>query len=400
MRKVTFSVPIPQMSDLSSLCRDAYRFCFDPRYHFAVAIPDNLEVVEVKRIPYERALDGIDAVESEHVIAQAIQSWIGHNGLDCPASLVLPVEQFPLRTVKYGAQPGEMASIAHTAALYTISQDLRDVEWRWLIRDYDDELRRVRKFILTWTSKKRVEQAIQPFRCERVGRRLDCVTSRALTMLDYQAAYCDFPQDQQAHVILDMHSRTTDIHITTNESSWVRLIHTGGRSFTRALMGVYGYDFAQAEDHKLHVTQWEDPRKAFGAMGSEYELLCIEIARAIKCYSDSHPKVTLTSVALTGKAASLPGLSRVLASKLSMEVAPLTPSERIRIPNPIQQKFVGDEFPNLLHPYVAAVQRLGFGYFRENFLPRGAPFRKRAKMAWGVDVGTLGLSAVKVRLVR
>jgi hypothetical protein len=318
---------------------------------------------------------------------------------------VLPSEGVFSREESFPSYPFERYDLyAGRLVREAFDSPLKSLEWRLIKRESPLGIAErgglsvcLVRLILMAIRKSALEEAIKPFQTRVLKSRLDCVTSRHLTMLEYHSAYAGFLKDPYAHMILDMHAKTTDLHFISERSSLLLSIPCGGRSFTHGLMRDHGYTFDQAEDHKLHVMQREHPRRAFGAMRCNFEDLIREIDRRLAFFSERNRGVGIGQITLAGNAASLPGLCRFLASRLSRKISVLEPSECITITDPLQEKLFKDDFANFLHPYMAAVQRLGFGHFRQNLLSLGAPLRRQAKIAWGVDVGSHGLTAVKVR---
>jgi len=275
-----------------------------------------------------------------------------------------------------------------------IQTDLPNVEWRALPagdHTFDGDTFCEGEFILTAVESSVVEKIRKRF--EPIGSRLDLLTNDAFLAAEVARLLVESEPDS-ATAVLEMHSDYSSLTVLNRTRLWRRNIPLGGNSFTNQLSSAHHLPFANAEHLKVQAMQAEDPQSVFVSMKPVFEDLVSELDRSLKFWMSLNRGAKIGTLYVTGGPSKLPGVCALLGIRLGVPVSDISAAD-------LEIEGVDGEngYAHLSSIFLAA-QRLGFGMFRTNFLPRSRGFGLGARSAWGIMIGAAGITAAKVSLKR
>src|SRR3989344_2946361 len=142
------------------------------------------------------------------------------------------------------------------------------------------------------------------------------------------------PATAAATVIVDVGARSTDVGIVAGgQLVFARTVPTAGEAFTRAIESVLGMDTAQAEQFKTAYGFSEGYMggKLFAAMKPVLAIIATEVKKTIDFYVSKHANEVVKSVDLSGGAAALPEIVKMLSDMLGLEVVIGDPFARVEM---------------------------------------------------------------------
>jgi len=142
------------------------------------------------------------------------------------------------------------------------------------------------------------------------------------------------PATATATVIVDVGARSTDVGIVAGgQLVFARTVPTAGEAFTRAIESVLGMDTAQAEQFKTAYGFAEGYMggKLFAAMKPVLAIIATEVKKTIDFYVSKHANEVVKSVDLSGGAAALPEIVKMLSDMLGLEVVIGDPFARVEM---------------------------------------------------------------------
>ena len=166
----------------------------------------------------------------------------------------------------------------------------------------------------------------------------------------------DYLNEKKGVVIIDIGADSTDVIIFKKEDVWTRSFPVGGSSFTQALQKEFGLSYFEAERIKKGGLKEGYPQEEMKRVIKPITAdLIVEIQHAIGYYRSQVEGLTLGEVILTGGGSQLPGLSKVFADSLGLEVRNITPFKRIKR-EPNAKIFVEDKWDVIeSHQYLLGV---------------------------------------------
>lgn len=150
-----------------------------------------------------------------------------------------------------------------------------------------------------------------------------------------------------ATVIVDVGAKSTDVGIVAGgQLVFARTVPTAGEAFTRAIESVLGMDSAQAEQYKSAYGFAEEYMggKLYTAMKPVLAIIATEVKKTIDFYVSKHAGETVKVVTLSGGAAALPEIVKMLSEMLGLEVT---------IGDPFARVEMGEEQKKVLAPAAA-----------------------------------------------
>ena len=402
MRKVTISIPIPEFGIrklVDSVRSLGGMFSHRGDYERREVPFGTLEVEQVARIAYPKGLSNPDA-DPDLIIEDALKKFLEFLGKksNFPITLIERNNSFMLQYVR--CPPIEHRKIEDFVR-YEMKQripfELIDVESRWQVVHEKSSAGAFEEceVLLSAIKKDAVARALSHFRRLKVERWVDSVQPELLPLLEI--LNCTTQRGERV-AVLEVHSDYSNLVVYDGESVWQRGIPIGGNHFTRQLCKDLKLTFAKAEHLKLNAMQADDPKLVFGAMRPVFDDLVTEVQRSLNFYRTLNSEKTISHFLLAGNATMIPGFELFLQKNIGLEFRKL-PKIEIGISESVSSVLWETEYDNFAIPTLAAIQRLGFGMFRENFAPNGKPFAPKAKVAWGLNIGNQGLTAVKVRVI-
>lgn len=148
-------------------------------------------------------------------------------------------------------------------------------------------------------------------------------------------------------VIVDVGAKSTDVGIVTgSQLVFARTVPTAGEAFTRAIESVLGMDTAQAEQYKTSYGFAEEYMggKLYTAMKPVLAIIATEVKKTIDFYVSKHAQEVIKVVTLSGGAAALPEMVKMLSEMLGLEVV---------IGDPFSRVEMGEEQKKVLTPMAA-----------------------------------------------
>jgi type IV pilus assembly protein PilM len=309
----------------------------------------------------------------------------------CPVAVMLPGSEALIKV--FGLPKVErkkLEAIIKFEVKQQIPFDLTSVTWQSLYAgklEIQDDLILSGNILLTAVKNQLVAQSLSQF--GGLQSRVDLLTIEQLIMAELGRALL---QGEETVALFDMHADRTQLCFVSRNDLWCRSVPIGGNHFTQQLARDFEMTFSEAEQLKINVMNSDDPKTVFKAIRLVFQDLAVAIERSIHFRKEIEKTTSLSTVYITGGPAELPGLGDYLGKRLGLEVQSLANVKFTR--NDID-KAMSSEF---VAATVVALQRLGYGHFRTNFLPKSFGFGRKEKSAWGLKVGNAGISAVKVSL--
>lgn len=132
------------------------------------------------------------------------------------------------------------------------------------------------------------------------------------------------PAGAATEVVVDVGAKSTDVGIVSRgQMVFARTIPTAGEAFTRAVESVLGIDSSQAEQYKSAYGFAESylGGKLNTAMKPVLAVIATEVKKTIDFYVSKHPGESVKLVVLSGGAAALPEIVKMLSEMLGLEVS-------------------------------------------------------------------------------
>ena len=190
--------------------------------------------------------------------------------------------------------------------------------------------------------------------------------------------------------LLDMHTESSTLCVYTQSGIWLREIPIGGAAFTRKISRDRKLTYAMAEAGKLEYCAGRDSIALAKSVHPLLEDLGTEIARSLRFYDSLSWGPRIKKVFVAGRSSALPGLCETVSESASTEVAKLS-SLGLSVPG-----LSDSEFADSGTLVMAALQRLGFGLYRRNFLQDSRGFGLGEPTVIACKVGNSGVQAIKV----
>lgn len=275
-------------------------------------------------------------------------------------------------------------------------EKLEKTEWRTLPlkRSHDEGVNRT---IFCKASMVALSDQIVPLN-EALAGRVDYVTTRPFTSMDLVSlAQKVTPTDSQELVaIIEMHAQFSEVQFFGEGTYFRRVLPYGTESLVENIAKAVGCTKDESANFLTSSRSGETMHPAVAAefltLGEQFER---KVNQSFAFISTLMRGTAVQKVIIVGQPLHTTGIAARLKSQLPQEVVYgsgafgfdgfVTGGENLPITH-----------PDSYHAFVAGVQRLGFGLHRANFLPHGKPFEPDADAAWGVSIGTTGLTAVRV----
>ncbi len=329
-------------------------------------------IENVHRIFYETPLCAREyrrrEVSNKRVLSGAIEKLKNCVDLSLPIAIVNHDTTNLIKSFR--APPVETSNLVNIVEYEVKEQipfDIRDIEWRWLRASYQDLGQGLSKdeVVITAIKKDAVSRFLEQFSNAGLTKSPDLMQLEGLLLADYLwSFYPKFqnPDNKDAVVMLSMHSRSTRIIITNGNNLWQRDIPTGALSLIDVLSDIIS-EIKRTTEFYIGLNKEDSIIKQFMLLGGGL--------------NDQRTKERVTE----------------LFSQYGF-----TPFEG-ESGNKIMEARINEDLNgNILAPTMAALQRLGLGKFKMNFLEGGKVYKPKSKEALGIDFGDHGITAVKVRV--
>ncbi len=195
---------------------------------------------------------------------------------------------------------------------------------------------------------------------------IEAFAVQAAPLAAYNAMHYDGLIGDQATVIIDIGTESTDLIVGTESSLWTRSIQLGGNNFTEALVKAFKLSFSKAETLKRTAATSKYARQIFQAMRPVFADLVQELQRSVGYYTATHRDVDLGKVYGMGNAFKLPGLQKYIKQNLQLDLTKIDSFSKIKLPS--AEGGAGDA-SNYSVAYGLALQGLDLGKVTSNLLP-------------------------------
>ncbi|GJM24406.1 MAG: pilus assembly protein PilM [Phycisphaerae bacterium] len=195
---------------------------------------------------------------------------------------------------------------------------------------------------------------------------IEAVAVQAAPLAAYNAMHYDGLVGDNATVIIDIGTESTDLIIGTESSLWTRSIQLGGNNFTEALVKAFKLSFSKAETLKRTAATSKYARQIFQAMRPVFADLVQELQRSVGYYTATHRDVSLGKVYGMGNAFKLPGLQKYIKQNLQLDLIKIDAFSKIKLPD--ADGSAGDA-NNYSVAYGLALQGLDLSKVNSNLLP-------------------------------
>jgi hypothetical protein len=275
-------------------------------------------------------------------------------------------------------------------------EKLRETEWRTLSLKRSQK-EGVSRTVFCKASRAALSTLITSLNRELSGR-LDYATTRPFTSMDLVSlAEKVTPTDSEELVaVIEMHALYSEVQFFGNGTYFRRVIPHGT---TQLIENVANLLKCSREESVKQISlalsagaYAPSVTAARLAFGEEFER---KINENFSFISTLMQGASVQKVILIGDALVMTGIAARLKSQLPQDVVYGASAFGL-------EGVVGVEGNILLSGHdsysalMAGIHRLGFGLHRANFLPNGKPFGPDVSAAWGLTVGTSGVTAVRV----
>lgn len=141
-------------------------------------------------------------------------------------------------------------------------------------------------------------------------------------------------EDSPTSLVISIGARTTDICIVNKgKMAFTRSISTGGGALARAVATGLGFDLPKAEEYKKSygLLEGEMEGKIEAALKPVFDLIVVEIRRALAFYQKGKPGEQVKRMVLCGGSAKLPGVVVYLAQSLGLEAQIGDPWQKVEM---------------------------------------------------------------------
>ncbi len=195
---------------------------------------------------------------------------------------------------------------------------------------------------------------------------IEAVAVQAAPLAAFNAMHYDGLVGDEATVIIDIGTESTDLIVGTESSLWTRSIQLGGNNFTEALVKAFKLSFSKAETLKRTAATSKYARQIFQAMRPVFADLVQELQRSIGYYTATHREVNIGKVYGMGNAFKLPGLQKYIKQNIQLDLIKVDRFNKIKLPD--AEGGAGDA-SNYSVAYGLALQGLDLSKVNSNLLP-------------------------------
>jgi type IV pilus assembly protein PilM len=348
------------------------------------AAGDGVEILEFAVIEHEKILSHPN-VDAPELIKAAVEKFrTQHEVKNDLVVIGVPGQQTLSRFIKLPpVEPKKIPDIVRYEAQQQIPFDMDEVVW-----DYQT---------FTESDAPDVEVGIFAIRKELIRKHIDYFSAAGIEPVLAQASplamYNAFCYDQgttdQATILLDIGTQTTDLIVVEGNSIWARPVPIGGNAFTEALVRAFKLSHTKAEHLKRNASSSKYARQIFQAMRPVFADLISEVQRSIGFYTAMHRDSEISRIVGVGNAFILPGLQKFMQQNLQIDAQRFAKFDKATLADAAKTNDFNNAVPSLLVAYGLAVQGLGLGSISSSLLP---PEIAR-QLVWQRKSGPFGLAA-------
>ncbi len=201
-------------------------------------------------------------------------------------------------------------------------------------------------------------------------------------------------------VMLEGGARNIDVVICDNANFWPRNLPINGTSFTKALQSKFQIPFEEAEKLKTNLKESGQSDRIFKVIEPTLKELLGEFQRSIGFYRSQRKELNIDKILLTGNALRIPGLDAYLSTGMSKDAIYIDRPVNIEIATPDEDGggLLQSDYGSFAIAIGLAVQGLGVGFVKVNFVPKEILLAQLMKKKIGFLVGGLALLALTIFL--
>ncbi len=179
-------------------------------------------------------------------------------------------------------------------------------------------------FVVGAVKKDIVKKLVTPFR--KIKEEAAFLDADPLVLANLVSSQSDFDRNK-TYAILELGAESSNLIIFQKNLLLVRALTIAGNNFTESLKEEKSIDFSAAEKEKVSLTGPELP----SSINYVLDNLVAEIQSSIDYWRFTHKGPELDQFLLTGGGANLPGLSRLIESRLRVSTRILDPFANIDV---------------------------------------------------------------------
>ncbi|MFA5393205.1 MAG: pilus assembly protein PilM [Candidatus Ratteibacteria bacterium] len=179
-------------------------------------------------------------------------------------------------------------------------------------------------FVVGAVKKDIVKKLVTPFR--KFKEELAFLDADPLVLVNLVSRQPDFSRNK-TYAILELGAESSNLTIFQKNLLLVRALTVAGNNFTESLKEEKSIDFSAAEKEKISLSGPELP----GSINYALDNLIAEIQSSVDYWRFTHKGPELEEFLLTGGGANLPGLSRLIETRLRVSTRILDPFANIDV---------------------------------------------------------------------
>lgn len=361
---------------------------------------DQVKVVDFAVVPHKKVLStpDLDQADAVRVALGAFMSQYRDALKGASVAVSVPGHAAFARFAKLPpVEPKAVAGVVKFEAVQQIPFPIEEVEWDYqTFASPDSPDVEVGIFAIT---KERIHSIIALY--ADAGLQPDIITLSPIAVYNAIAFDLSFTDKTPGTIILDIGTTSTDLIVAETGRVWIRTFPLGGHAFTQALAETFKLNYLKAEKLKREADSSKYRKHIFQAIKPVLADLVQDVQRSISYYEDTHPGASLSRLIGVGSTFRLPGLRKLLAQQVKLDVYRLERLKRAGIEGPGASDFEALTM-NMATAYGLALQGLGLNAIEANLMPISV-IRKslwKRKTPWFVAAAVLAIAAGGVSFLR
>jgi type IV pilus assembly protein PilM len=252
-------------------------------------------------------------------LAVRIKDAINGSGMETAKAVVaLPEPSVFNRLLTFPAlDEAQLSEAIHWNAKQFIPIPVDETQMDYIkTAEFEVEGKKMIQILLVAAPKKLIEKTVSLF-SEAEQELIAIETEAVATSRIIAHAYPNEP----SVLVVDIGAAGTDLSVVANSKLiFSQSLGTGSQAMTQSIANAFGIDESQAEQYKLKAgfdgTQAEG--KVAAALDPVLSIITTEVAKTINFFSSKYQQSTPQKVLLVGEGSKLPGLVKVMASKIGL----------------------------------------------------------------------------------
>lgn len=369
-------------------------------------------------IPYSTPLY-LPHADSVEVVGESLRLLQRRVKITGPIATHLPGARGLVRTIKLPplSDPNKLVPAVRYEASQQIPFHLDNVEWRaQCIGTARYEKLCAHEVVFSAVKRDQLALLLDTFRAQNLHP--DLVSLHPLSLMNYlwnTSLGMAVPPPDEFIVGLECGAESSTLIVTNGNEIWTKSIPLGGFHFSKLLSREMKLTTESAETLKCDAMAADDPKAVFVCLRPIYIDLLSEVERCLAFFAAHEENVKFSGIAFFGNGFLLPGLKLYLTRNLGIPELTIKPSQVFQ-GEALAREEMQEGFGGFVPAISLALERLRIGRVFMNFVPAsGIRLRfkgifarfchtvetlpsgiipKKAKRAWGIDIGTTALRAV------